>query len=69
MDSFVIYNVPEDKDKINVNEEREPHKQTISEDNEDSEISERTINKTRDAQMNKETNRYVFLVVFSISAM
>ena len=47
------------KDKINVHEERKPHKQTASEDrkphkqtaSEDSgdvEISERTINKTRE---------------------
>ena len=26
MDSFVIYNVPEDKGEININEERKPHK-------------------------------------------
>ena len=69
MDSFVIYNVPEDKDEININEERKPHKQTASEDNGDVEISEGTINKTRDRQMNKETKRYMFLIVFSISAM
>ena len=57
MTSFVIYNVREDKGEINMNEEREPHEQTMSEDNKDAEISERTINKTRDGQMNKETKR------------
>ena len=35
VDSFVIYNAPEDKGEININEEREPHKQTISKDNEE----------------------------------
>ena len=40
MDSSVIYNVLEDKGEINVNEERKPHKQTVSEDNEDAEILE-----------------------------
>ena len=41
MDSFVIYNVPEDKGEININKEREPRKQTVGEDSEDLEISER----------------------------
>ena len=68
MDSFVIYNVPEDKGKINLNEESEPHKQTVSEDNEDTEISERTINKTRDRQMNKETKKVCIpYCVFNLS--
>ena len=55
MDSFVMYNVQEDKGKININEEREPNKQIVGEDSEDVGISERTINKARDKQMNKET--------------
>ena len=41
MDSFLIYNVPEDKGEINVNEERGSHNQTISKDNEDEKVSER----------------------------
>ena len=56
MDSFVIYSVPEDKDQINVNEEKESHKQTASEGL-DVEISERKINKTKQRQMNRETKR------------
>ena len=68
MESFVIYNVPEDKGKININEERQPHKQTVIEDNEDVEISERTINKTRDRQMNKETKKVCIpYCVFNLS--
>ena len=45
MDSFVIYNVPEDKGEINVNEERESHNQTISKDNKDGKVSEGTTKK------------------------
>ena len=68
MDGFVMYNVPEDKSEINVNEEREPHKQTVSEGNEDVEIPQRTIKKTRDGQMNKETKKVCILYcVFNLS--
>ena len=68
MESFLIYSVPEDKDKINLNEERKPHKQTTSEDNLDTEISERTINETRDRQMNKETKKVCIpYCVFNLS--
>ena len=67
MDSFVIYNVSEDKDKININEEKESHKQTASEGT-DAEISERKINKTGDGQMNRETKSvYIPYCVFNLS--
>ena len=69
MDSFVIYNVPEDKGEINISEEREPCKQTVGEDREDVEISERTINKARDRQMNKGTKRVCIPYGVLISAM
>ena len=68
IDSFVMYNVPEDKGKININEERELHKQTVSKDNEDVEILERKINKARDGQMKKETKRvHIPHSVFNLS--
>ena len=68
MDRFVIYNVPEDKGKININEEREPCKQTVGENSKDVEISERTINKARDRQINKETKRVCIpYCVFNLS--
>ena len=68
MDSFVIYNVPEDKGEININEEREPCKQTVGENSKDVEISERTINKARDRQINKETKRVCIpYCVFNLS--
>ena len=54
MDSFVIYNDPEDKGEININEERGSHSQTISEDNEDEKIPERTKNKANNGPMNNE---------------
>ena len=68
MDSFVIYNVPEQKGEININEEREPNKQMVSEDSEHMEISEKTMNKVRERQMNKETKRVCIpYCVFNLS--
>ena len=63
----MIYNVPEDKDKINVNEEKESHKQTASKGI-DVEISERKINKTGNRQMNRETKKVCIpYCVFNLS--
>ena len=45
MDSFVIYNVSDDKGEINENEERGSHNQTIRKDNEDEKIPGKTTKK------------------------
>ena len=70
MDSFVIHNFPEDKGEVNVNEERESHNQTISEDNKDEKIPESTTNKVNDKPMNRETKKVCIpYCVFNLSCV
>ena len=68
MDSFVMYNVSDDKVEVNENEERGSHNQTISKDNEDEKIPEKTTNKANNEQMNKETKKVrIPYCVFNLS--
>ena len=57
MDNFVVYNVPEDKGEVNLNEEKKPHDHSTNGDKDSREASEENIGEIPDETIKGEATK------------
>ena len=68
MDNFVVYNIPEDKGEVNLNEEKKPHDHSTNDDKDSRETSEESTSEIQDETTKGEARKvHILYCIFNFS--